>query len=121
MSIARLCDHSVTLYRATVTRDGFGDTIEAWVPQDGPTGLNARPNQNWSGDLQDAGPGEEQNARRQWFLLPEFDVQERDVMSVTAGPESGALLRIVSVTRTTARRTPHHYEVNVEPFTGELS
>lgn len=119
--IGHICDHSVVLYRATTTRDGFGDTVESWVAQDGPSAFNARPNQNWSGDLQDPGPGEKQRSLRQWFLVAEFDVRERDVMSVVDGPEAGALLRVVSVSRTTAGRTLHHHEVNVEPFTGSLS
>lgn len=123
-TIERLYQHNVTVYRATVTRDDFGGTVEEWVGQDAPAGsngFNARPDQNWSGAQQDHGPGEQQGARRRWFLHRDFDVEERDVLSVEEGPEAPVLLRVESVTLPT-RRGPavHHIEVNVEIWNGEL-
>lgn len=117
--IAHLCDHHADLYREIVTRDALGDTVTTWSLQDSPEGLNCRPNQAWSGALQDHGPGEQQGARRQWFLVDTtWSPRERDLLKVTSGPETGATLRIGSVTRTTAPRGAHHYEVNVEVWHG---
>ncbi len=119
--IAHLCNHRAELWRATATVDSLGDRIETWVPQVVPDGMNCRPNQAWSGSLQDRGPGEQQRALRQWFLLCGFDVRERDVLEITCGPEEGVLLRVESVTPTTDPRRVHHIEVNVEVWHGSLS
>jgi hypothetical protein len=117
MSFEALCDHRAVVYRATTTRDGFGDTVETFVALPAPPGNNARPNQLWSGTLQNPGPGEIQAMKRQWFLILDFDVKERDLLRVVAGPEAPDVLRIVSVTRPTAGAVLHHLEVNVEPST----
>jgi len=120
--IGHLCNHQAVLYRATVTRDALGDAVETWVAQPSPEGMNCRPHQAWSGTLQDHGPGEQQGARRQWFLVPEeWAPQERDVLRVTCGPEAPVLLRIESVVPTTDRVRPHHIEVNVEVWHGVVS
>lgn len=121
MTIRGLFNHRAVAYRATVTRDDFGGTVEAWVAQPAPPGRNCRPDQNWSGAQQDHGPGEQQGATRRWFLHRGFDVAERDVLSVIEGPEAPVLLRVESVTKPT-RRGPavHHVEINVEVWTGSL-
>lgn len=121
MSIKGLLDHRGVIYRNTVTRDELRDTNPHWAPLSAPAGKNCRPNQNWSGSLQDAGPGEKQSALRQWFLDAGFDVQERDVLQIVEGPEIGALLWIESVTRPTAPRMVHHLEVNVRVWDGALT
>jgi hypothetical protein len=123
-TIERLYQHNAVVYRATTTRDDFGGTVQAWVAQDAPTGsngYNARPDQNWSGAQQDHGPGEQQGAKRRWFLHRGFDVAERDVLSVEEGPEAPVLLYVESVTKPT-RIGPavHHHEVNVEIWNGDL-
>jgi hypothetical protein len=119
--IRHLCDHRGILYRATVTRDALGDTIETWVQQTTPAGKNCRPNQAWSGDQQDHGPGEQQGAKRQWFLRAGFAPKDRDVLSVVTGPEAETLLRILSVTSPTDPKRVHHIEVNVEVWQGSLT
>lgn len=123
MSIHRLFNHRAIVHRATTTRDEFGDTVQTWaaVANGTPSGRNCRPNQNWSGALQDHGPGEQQGAKRQWFLDRAFDVEEGDVLSVETGPEAPALLHVESVTKPTRAGTRvHHIEVNVEVWTGTL-
>lgn len=120
MSIARLCDHRLVVYRASAYRDALQDVVEVWQALPAPAGLNARPNQAWSGSLQDRGPGEQQGTMRQWFLLPGFDVAERDVLKVEGGPEAPALLRVESVTRPTNPHSVHHIEVNVTVWAGTL-
>jgi len=121
MGIQSLCDHHGVVYRATETQDELQDTVLAWGALPAPAGLNCRPNQNWSGDLQDHGPGEQQGAQRQWFLVPGFDVQERDVLLIESGPNAGLQLRILSVTPCTAPVKVHHIEVNVEVWQGSLT
>ena len=119
--ITHLCDHRAVVYRDTPTRDELGDTVPVWGALEAPTGMNCRPNQNWSGALQDHGPGEQQGASRQWFLVAEFDVAEGDVLSVEDGPESPKLLRVLSVAKPTAPLAVHHIEVNVEVWHGSLT
>lgn len=121
MGIGHLCDHQLTVYRATETRDELQDAVLVWSALPAPAGLNARPDQNWSGVLGDRGPGQQQTAQRLWFLVAEFDVAERDVLKVESGPESPKLLRVLSVTRVTAPLEVHHLEVNVEVWVGELT
>lgn len=118
--IAHLCDHRIRLYRPVEGRDQWGDAVLTWVEQSVPAGLNARPDQAWSGDLQNPGAGQVQSARRRWFLRSDVGAEERDVFRVVEGPEVGAVLRIVSVTRTTDPLTVHHMEVNVEPTTTDV-
>lgn len=121
MSYARLMSHRGIVYRATVTRDELQDDVESWAPLPAPKGLNCRPDQDWSGTLQDHGPGEEQAGARRWFLLPGFQVEERDVLSVIAGDNAPINLKIQSVTRCATARKLHHYEVNVEVWQGSLT
>ena len=122
MSIATLFDHAVRVYRATTAEDALGDPVETWAAQGtAPTFNNARPDQTWSGVLQDRGPGEEQTSQRRWFLATGLTVAERDVLNVTAGPESGVQLRVLSVTKPTAPLSVHHIEVNVEVFEGDVA
>jgi len=116
--IARLWNHTVRVLRepgAEAARDTWGHVELAPVAIGAaPTGFNARPDQNWSGTLQDRGPGEQQNGMRRWFVDRGVDVRERDVLSVTLGPEAGLRLRVHSVVPVTAPRRVHHIEVNVE-------
>ena len=117
-----LWNHTARLYRATALRDGFGDAVEAWLPVgSAPTGPNARPDAAWSGRLADQGAGEEQAAARRWYLDASVgDVQERDVLDVTAGPEAPVRLRVLSVARPAAGIRAHHLEVLAEIWEGEI-
>lgn len=121
MSIAPLCDHRAIAYRATEVRDELQDVARIWDALDAPAGRNCRPNQAWSGVLQDHGPGEQPGSLRQWFLLPTFDVRERDVLSVESGPEAPVLLWVHQVTRATNPLSVHHLEVNVAVWKGSLT
>lgn len=115
-------DHTVRVYRATTTEDALGDEVEAWAAQGTvPKYRNARPDQTWAGTLQDRGPGEEQAGKRVWYLKAGLDVGERDVLNVTAGPESPVQLRVLSVTKPTAPLAVHHLEANVEVFEGDVT
>lgn len=117
-----LFDHRVRVWRNAPTRDAYGDKTEAFAPlASAPASNNARPDQAWSGALQDQGAGEEQAAKRRWYLDRSVVVAERDVLQVVAGPESPATLRVVSVTKPTAPQTVHHLEVNVEAWQGTLT
>lgn len=120
--ISHLCDSRIEfVYRpptgADVLQDELQNVEETFIQIAAPAGLNCRANQKWSGDLQDHGPGEEQGAQRQWFLVKDFDVQERDILPVVSGPEAPLQLRVLSVTKLTSLKrltVVHHIEVNVE-------
>lgn len=120
MSLQRLWNHTVRLYREAEPDEwGHGSgAVEPVGPA--PTQLNARPDQNWSGTLQDGGAGEQQAGKRRWFVSREVEVLERDVLQVTQGPEAGIALRVLSSVPVTTPRGVHHREVNVEVFVGEL-
>jgi hypothetical protein len=122
VGIAHLVDHRVLCWRPAdpPLRDELGDIVEAFDAVPVPDGLNARPNQQWSGTLQDPGPGEQQAAMRQWFLVLGFDARERDVLEVESGPEVGKLLRVESVTKPTNPFAVHHLEVNVSVWHGSV-
>lgn len=122
MGITHLVDHRLLCWRPAdpPLKDEFGDVVDAFDPVPVPDGLNARPNQLWSGNLQDHGPGEQQGAMRQWFLVLGFDAQERDVLEVESGPEAGKLLRVESVTKPTNPFAVHHLEVNVTVWHGSV-
>lgn len=118
--IGGLWNHTVRLYRES-SADEWGHTSGAVAPVGpAPTRMNARPDQNWSGTLQDAGAGEQQAGKRRWFVAKGMDVRERDVLRVTQGPEAGTALRVLSAVPVTTPRGVHHLEVNVEVFTGEM-
>lgn len=120
MSLARLWNHAVRICREAGP-DEWGHSSGAVEPV-GPefSKLNARPDQNWSGTLQDGGAGEQQAGKRRWFVAKEVEVLERDVLEVIAGPEAGLALRVLSAVPVTTPRGVHHREVNVEVFTGEI-
>lgn len=121
--IAHLVDHRVLCWRPAdpPLRNEFGDVVDAWDPVPVPDGLNARPHQDWGGNLQDPGPGEQQATMRRWFLVLGFNAQERDVLEVESGPETGKLLRVESVTKPTNPFAVHHLEVMVSIYAGPLA
>lgn len=111
-------NHAVIVYREGTTEGTYGSSV-ALAPLPVVSGLNAFPDQNWSGTQQNAG-GEMQGAKRRWFLRSDVDVKERDVLRVTTGPESPSTIRVVSVFPVQGPRGTHHLEANVETFIGTL-
>jgi hypothetical protein len=119
--IAKFWNHAVRVYRGGEP-DEWGHVGTGVVPVGPPhVGMNARPDQNWAGTLQDGGAGEMQASKRRWFLSTGVEVAERDVLAVTAGPEAGQVLRVVSVVPVTNFTRHHHTEVNVEAWDGVLA
>lgn len=122
MTIRRLFTHQAVVWRpAAVDRTALQDTVERWEPLPAPAGRNARPDLAFFGRLQDFGPGEQQATFRRWFLARDFDVRERDVIQVTAGPQAPVLLRVLGVTAATGLRAMHHWECNVDVWHGQLT
>jgi hypothetical protein len=123
-TIARLWNHTARLYRepdAETSRDALGHVAAEPLPVgDAPVRANARPDQTWAGTLQDQGAGEQQGTLRRWFLDRSIPVAERDVLSVTSGPEAPLLLRVMSVTKPAAPLATHHIEVNVVVWDGAV-
>lgn len=111
-------NHKVRVFKETEGTDDFGST-SVLEPGAEPTTNNARPDQAWSGDQQEAG-GEVQGAKRRWFLKATTDVEERDILAVLSGPEAPKNLRVLSKVSAGNGRKTHHIEVNVEEYTGEL-
>lgn len=125
MSIEALFNHRALQYRPLATDDernrgDGGEVLNLFELVAVPAGDNCRPDQAWSGVLQDGGPGEEQDARRRWFLHRRFNAIERDVLLLVEGDHAGLQLRLHSVTPQRTRRRLHHIEVNVEVWDGEI-
>ena len=124
MPIASLFTHSVRYYRETSVRDALGSVSLSWDPQNAaPAAPNARPDESWSGDVQDHGAGEQQTGKRRWFLDRSLTaIEEGDVLDVTDGPDAPIRLRVEAVTRPSSRRRlVHHVEVNVVEYEGSLA
>lgn len=126
MSIERLFNHSVRVYRlpdVIEARGTLGSTSKVPEPvTSATTRKNARPDQSadLSGALVNLGPGEQLGSKRRWFLSRDLDVRERDVLSVTSGPESGLKLSIESVVKPTNPQIVHHIEVIASVWKGTL-
>jgi hypothetical protein len=115
-------NHRATLHRP-VEVNTTGDPSMSWTTPSVPAGLNARPDQSWTGLLAGSPLGEQQAATRIWFLDADFDdIAERDVLNVIDGPESPSLWRIHSVTKPTrASQVVHHVEVSTRHYEGSVS
>lgn len=120
MPIAHLCNHRAECYRRTAARSTLGDTTGTWEARPVPDGLNCRPNQSWLGTQVEPGPGELQGTTRQWFLLPDFPVAERDALKITEGAEAGLQLRVLSVVPCHDAEGIHHLEIAGEVLVEQL-
>lgn len=115
MSIRGLFKHQVEVWRPTQTRGEFREVIDDFDRVTVPTRNNAEPvppNMR----LEDPGPGEASAGRVTWYMDRMTDVEEQDVLKVTAGPEAPSLWRVVSK----AFPRAHHFELVVEPWHGTL-
>lgn len=113
--IARLFDHTVNLHRPNEARDEYGGTTTTYTAVITGTEPNAAlvpPKRR----LRGYGAGEAPAGETELYVAADADVQRRDVVEVTAGPEAGTTWRVLDV------HTPrgHHTEATVEFYTGEL-
>jgi hypothetical protein len=104
----------VTVYRGTQTRDAYGD-VGAGLAATTPT-IWVDIVRERSG-LVDRGAGDEVLIAAKGFCHYAADVNERDVLSVTGGPEAGTKWRVLAAFHPHAR----HTELTLEQFTGSLS
>lgn len=114
--------HRATLHRPAEDNT-TGDPTVVWSTPVAPAGLNARPDQSWSGLLAGSPLGEVQASMRLWFLDAGFtDIAERDVLNVVSGPEADTKWRIHSVTKPTKMTAAiHHVEVATRKYEGAIS
>ena len=113
MSIRHLFDHTVTVYRVSETRDPWGGTQTTWAAvYEGPAAV-IPPNQR---TIASYGAGEQPSGHMEVYLGKDADVQIRDGVHVTAGPEAGTKWRVVTV------HTPrgHHTEARLEVYNGSF-
>lgn len=124
MSFENLLTHTVRVYREPdplTSRDAMGNVPTVPELVDAlTTGFNARPDQFYRDNLKDSGPGEIGFRLWRWFIHKDEDVQERDVLLVTAGEHAGKKLKVMGLLRVSGRRSLHHLEANCEPWEGEL-
>lgn len=123
MSLATLFDHRVILYRPSAGgTDASGFATASFTTGVTPSGLNARPDQSWSGLLADSPLGQVQASTRIWYLHKGFtDVEERDVLDVVQGPTAPNRYRVHSVTRPTNPKVVHHVEVSTMIYEGGIA
>jgi hypothetical protein len=115
MSIEGLFDHWAEVWRPLEARGPAGEVSLDWDRVHEPTRTNCAV-VPLKGSVENIGPGETVRGREEVYLGIWVDVQERDVVRLTAGPEAGRTFRAVGVTRPRG----HHVEAMVEPIVGAL-
>jgi hypothetical protein len=103
-----------TVYRGTQTRDSYGDVGAGLAAQTPAIWVDI---QRERSGLVDRGPGEEVLIGAKGFCHYAADVNERDVLVVTGGPEVGTKWRVLAAFHPKAR----HTELTLEQFTGSLT
>lgn len=126
MSIERLFDHTVRVYRQPEPGGGVLGSSDrtAYPVGDEPTTSNAWLDQSdgQEGSVADHGAGEQPAKRVRWLLDKGlYPIYERDVLSVTAGSFAGRLFGIEAVTPARNRFGLHHVEVHCRPWEGEIA
>jgi hypothetical protein len=115
---AVLEDHTVTVYRKNQTRGPkFREAKPGWAAVAGTAGtavgIQVRRERR-----EDGGPGEAVAGEYKGFSNdPDLDVQEGDVLDVTAGPESPATLKVEEA----YRPRNHHTELVLSRWQGSLT
>lgn len=119
MSFNGLMNHKGRIWRPTETRDAFKAVTKTYVPGDAPTVNNCRPAPiKWT--MRDSGAGEAsavQGEVRRWFMRSDTDVQQRDVVEIIEGPETGRKVHVLDASLPHS----HHWMLVVEPFHGTLT
>jgi len=108
MSIDHLLDHTVTVHRPTKGDDagGMGSREDSW---DSTRTGKAAAIQVKGESRDDTGGGERTTGSYLGFMAAGADVQEDDVIQVTAGPDSWGFLEVVGVSSPRG----HHTELEL--------
>lgn len=115
-TIDRLFDHQVRVWRPSVTRDEHGAEERSYTPALEPVGCALK---RAASPLSDVGPGLAPSGRRRFYLRPDADVQPRDVLELTAGPDAAGHTTW-EVDEPPVRPSGHHTQVDTIAWTGEL-
>lgn len=124
MAIEDLFDCWVRIWRPAETRGTYREPDDDYSAVTTPT----RPNGCMtpaSGSLSNAGAGEKDVGRKDWFLDKLCDVRERDVLEITAGPHLGSRWRVDGQPDKPSAGPRnsgvfHHWEVVTVPWKGRL-
>lgn len=106
MSYASLLNHTVSVWRSTESTGTLGAVVRTWAVV--ATGLAAAiqvQEERW----ESAGPGEMTHGKYKGFLDVDADVEEGDVVEVTAGPGTFGFLKVHRVYRPRG----HHTELTL--------
>lgn len=115
MSLAALMDHTATGYRATESTSASGTASKAWAAQESGFACSVQVD---SERVADVGPGEFTTGMYRLYAAdPTLDIEEGDVIDVTAGPESPLRVEVMQVSRI----RNHHLSARCEAWEGSLS
>lgn len=103
----------VTVYRRHETKDGYGDVDAGYAAEATQAWVDIRRD---NGILLDSGPGEEQRASAKGRAHYLADIQPRDVLRVTAGPDEGTDWMVTAAFHAGAQ----DLDLALEQFTGSL-
>lgn len=111
--IDRLFDHTVQVWRPSVAKDNLGAERRSYALVDT---YGAAVNRSVD-PLASAGPGLAPTGRVRMYLRPDVDVQARDVMLITDGPNVGQKWE---VDQPPVRPRMHHTQVDAATWNGIL-
>lgn len=108
-------DHTVTVWRSTESRGALREVTRSWSKVAGAIGtrMGVQPRRE---RRQDTGGGERVTGEYAGYGPAGLDVQEGDVVQVTAGPEAPCSLLVDAASRPLG----HHLEATMVSWKGEL-
>lgn len=111
-SIAALFDHTVRVWRPVVNRSRLGVDERGYVVV--AASLGAKLNRS-SAPVADGGPGLQPTGSRRFYMAPDADVVERDIIEVLTGPDSG---QTWEVDEPPTRPNDHHTQFDARYWAG---
>jgi hypothetical protein len=112
MALRDLYDHAGEVLRPTEARDPFGDVATTY-PTKGEIALALVPP---SMGLRDMGPGDVSVDQLEGYTDADADIQARDMLRITEGPEAPSVWRVLGVRRPRG----HHAEFLAQRYEGPV-
>jgi hypothetical protein len=113
--IDRLFDHTVRIWRPIASSDNRLGVETRDYSVAIPTAGCAL-NRNVS-PVQDQGPGMEPTGRRRFYMRPDLDIRERDLVQIMTGPDA---VQTWEVDQPPTRPRDHHTQVDAIAWNGVL-
>jgi len=112
VSLPELFDHAAEVLRPGETRDPFGDVLTTYPTVDTIALALVPPRMG----IRDMGPGDVSVDQLEGYTDAHADLRARDMLRVTAGPESPSVWRVLGVRRPRG----HHAEFLAQRYEGPI-